>query len=264
MDRDLIIKLMATCVKYNLPRGTHAQQKEDVKIVFSKSFLKSSEFEQFCREIETTPGEFLLEINRPSGPGGPKVPLYMSKDMNPEHFLFTVHKLKRNQEALNDCLTDILETWMKDGSGKLKRHHKLNDKMVKGYLKLRDCEHPDEDRKISHEDIKTSVRNYQLWATAAKNNPQVWFQLWDLSGFLRSNKAVTEWCYDRNMMIAKVGDQFFDVKGDEPDEDPIEATNRKLSFLKNIQFEIAKGQPPVGEFLEYWETNKHLLGKQND
>lgn len=264
MDKELMAKLMLACIQNNVPMGTHKQQKEPIKVLFSDSWVDTAEFDDICREINVLPGEFVKKINRPTGLPGLTSPLYMSKDTNPEHFLFTVHKLKRNTGAINDCLTDLLETWIKDRSGKLKNHHKLTEKMKRGYLKLRDAEHPDEDRKLSHQDIKTSIENYQLWAMASKNNEGVWFQKWDLDGFLRSNKAVSEWCYDKKNMMEKVGEQYFEIKEAEPNEDPEEAKQRKLSFLKDIKANIDKGREPEGEFLEFWNEHKHLLEELDD
>lgn len=261
MDLELIGKLMAACVEHDLPMSTHVQQKEPVKIVFSQNFVKSAEYEQICREIGSTPGEFTLKINRPTGPADQKHTFIMSKDIEPEHFLFSVHKLKRNPSALSDCLTDLLETWAKDSSGKLKKHHSINEKMAKGYLKIRDIENPDTNVKFSHEDIKKSILNYQLWAQASKENPKVWFQKWDLSSFLRSNKAIPDWCYDREEMVGKVGEQYFDIEFEKPktQEEVEEDLKAQLSFLRTIKKDLDEGRPPEGEFLEYWEKNKHLL-----
>lgn len=263
MDPELIIKLLITCVKYNLPRGSHVQQKEDVKIVFSNNFLRSTEFEQFCREAGITPGEFLLDINRPTAPPRPKSYLYISKDIEPEHLKYSVHKLKRESGALSDCLTDLVTLWNKDSSGKLKTHHKINEKMINGYLKVRSSEHPDNDRPYTHEDIRKAIKNYHEWALAAKNNDRVWLQVWDLSSFLRSNKAISEWCYRREDMIAKVGPQYFEEQPPEKTQEEKDRIKQNtINLLKEIKVDVDKGIMPVGEFLQIWNENKHLLDEE--
>lgn len=262
MDPELIAKLMKACIEHDLPMSIHVQQKEPVKIVFSQNFITSGEYEQICREIGSSPGEFTFRINKPTGSAAHKHTLYISKDIEPEHFQFSVHKLKRNAGALSDCLTDLMETWAKDSSGKLKKHHSLNEKMSKGYLKIRETVNPDTDFKFTHEEIKNSILNYQLWALTAKGNSKVWFQKWDLSAFLRSNKAIPDWCYDREEMIGKVGEQYFedsDIPKVKTKEEIEEDHQRDLSFMKMIKESVDKGRELKGDFLEFWETHQHLL-----
>ena len=264
MDPELHARLLEAALNNGIALGTHIQQKEEVKLVYSKNFVKSGEFGKICKKIGRVPEEILLEFFRPTGPSDHNHTFIMSKDIEPKHFEFNVHKLKRNAGALNDCLTDLLEVWSKDSSGKLKTHHKINEKMVRGYLKVRTTEHPDYDRKFSHEDIRQAIINYQLWAKASKDNERVWFQLWDLSGFLRSNKAISEWCYDLKTMKDKVGNQYFDEEEQDEDETSDEEKKKITLFhLNELAKDLKTGREIPEEWKKFWEENKHLLDEES-
>lgn len=264
MDLELHARLLKAALDNGLSLGTHVQQKEEVKLVYSENFIKSGEFGKICKEIGKVPEEVLLEFFRPTGPPSLKAPLYMSKDTNPESFKFNVHKLKRNSEALSNCISDLITLWSNDTTRRLKKHHSINEKMVKGYLKVRDTNHPDEDRKFTHEDIRQAIINYQLWAKAADQNDRVWFQRWSLDGFLRSNKAITEWCYSREEMMAKVGEQYFEIQVEEKDDIDQEVLDKsRLSHLRDLKESIDRGEKLTADWQGFWDQYHHLLDGQS-